>query len=82
MKNNIYSPKDFFAVARDEAEVNNLLNTDIYKFMMLDFVLANPEWKNIQVKRKMTIRSKGIKTAFVIPESALIEQLEATKNIS
>lgn len=82
MKNNIYSPKDFFAVARDEAEVNNLLNTDIYKFMMLDFVLANPEWKNIQVKRKMTIRSKDIKTAFVIPESALIEQLESTKNIS
>jgi len=81
MKNNLYSPKDFFAVARDEAEVNNLLNTDIYKFMMLDFILANPEWKNIQVKRKMTIRSKNIKTALVIPETALREQLESTKNI-
>lgn len=82
MKNNLYSPKDFFAVARDEAEINNLLNTDIYKFMMLDFVLANPEWRDIQVKRKMTIRSKDIRTQQIIPESALIEQLEATKNIS
>lgn len=78
---NLYTPTDFFAAARDEAEVDNLLNTDVYKFLMLDFILANPEYKDLNVKRQMTIRSKGIRTAEVIPLTALQEQLEATKSI-
>ena len=78
---NLYTPTDFFAAARDEAEVDNLLNTDVYKFLMLDFILANPEYKDLNVKRQMTIRSKGIRTAEVIPLAALTEQLEATKGI-
>lgn len=82
MKPNIYTPKDFFAEARDEAEVTSLINNDLYKFMMLDFILAHPEYKDLEVNRKMTIRSKDIKTALVIPKEALIEQLNATRNIN
>lgn len=48
---------------------------------MLDFILANPEYKNINVKRKMTIRSTDIRTADVIPEEALREQIEATATL-
>lgn len=82
MKTNIYKPTDFFAEARDEAEVESFLNNDLYKFMMLDFILAHDEYKDLEVNRKMTIRSKDIKTAIVIPKQSLISQLEATKNIS
>jgi len=80
-KNHLYTPSDLFAVARDEAEVSNLMNNDIYKFLMLDFILAHPEYKDLNVKWQMTIRSKGIRTAEVIPLTALLEQLEATKMI-
>jgi len=82
MKTNIYKPSDFFSEARDEAEVDSFLNNDLYKFMMLDFILAQEEYKNLEVNRKMTIRSKDIKTALVIPEESLISQLEATKSIN
>lgn len=78
---NLYTPRDIFAAARDEAEVNNLLNTDMYKFMMLDFILAHPEYKDVNVRRDLKIRSKNVRTADVIPERALREQLEATKSI-
>ncbi|NVP17839.1 hypothetical protein HUU51_03935 [Candidatus Gracilibacteria bacterium] len=81
MRNNLYTPTDIFAVARNEAEVDNLLNTDIYKFMMLDFILTKPEYKDIVVRWKMTVRSKDVKTANVIPKESLIEQLEFTKSI-
>jgi nicotinic acid phosphoribosyltransferase len=79
--NTLYSPKDFFAEARNEAEVDNFLNNDLYKFLMLDFILAHPEYKDLEVNRKMLIRSKHIKTAKVIPIEALKAQLEHTKNI-
>ncbi len=81
MRNNLYTPTDIFAVARNEAEVDNLLNTDIYKFMMLYFILTKPEYKDIVVRWKMTVRSKDVKTANVIPKESLIEQLEFTKSI-
>lgn len=82
MNSKLYTPKDFFAEARDEAEVTSFLNNDLYKFMMLDFILANPEYKDLEVNRKMTIRSKDIQTANVIPKEALRAQLDAAKNIS
>jgi nicotinate phosphoribosyltransferase len=78
---NLYTPRDIFAAARDEAEVSNLLNTDMYKFMMMDFILAHPEYKDVNVRRDLKIRSKNVRTADVIPERALREQLEATKAI-
>ncbi len=78
---NIYTPNDIFANARNEAEVDNLLNNDMYKFMMLDFILANPEYKDLQVRWKMKIRTPDVKTANIIPKQALIDQLEATKSI-
>lgn len=81
MKTNIYAASDFFAEARNEAEITSFLNNDLYKFMMLDFILAHPEYKNLEVNRKMTIRSKDIKTALVIPKESIIEQLDAAKNI-
>ncbi|MDD3144806.1 MAG: hypothetical protein PHV23_01700 [Candidatus Gracilibacteria bacterium] len=82
MKTDIYKPTDFFAEARDEIEVNSFLNNDLYKFMMLDFILAHDEYKDLEVNRKMTIRSKDIKTANVIPKESLISQLDATKKLS
>ena len=77
----MYTPKDFFAEARNEAEVDNFLNNDLYKFLMLDFILAHPEYKDLEVNRKMLVRSKNIKTAKIIPMEALKEQLEYTKNM-
>ena len=49
---------------------------------MTDFLVAHPEYRDINVAWEMTIRNKDIKTAQVIPEAALREQLEATKNIA
>ncbi|MDP2396560.1 MAG: hypothetical protein Q8S84_06735 [bacterium] len=82
MKSNLlYRPSDVFSVARDEAEVDNLLNNDIYKFLMLDFILAHPEYSNINVRWKMKIRNKDINIADVIPLDALKEQFDATSKI-
>lgn len=81
MNSKIYSPRDFFAEARDEAEVQSFLNNDLYKFLMLDFILTQENYKNLNVNRKMTIRSKDIKTALVIPEVSLRNQLDAVKNM-
>ncbi len=76
-----YKLQDIFAVAKEEAEVDNLANNDVYKFYMLDFILAHKEYKDIEVERKMTIRSPDIKTALVIPKTQLIEQLKMTQDI-
>lgn len=76
-----YTFSNSFAAARDEAEVDNLLNTDVYKFLMLDFILAHPEYRDMRVKWKMTIRNKDIRIADIIPESPLRAQLDATRDI-
>ncbi len=82
MKTNLlYDTKDVFAVARDEAEVDNLLNNDVYKFLMLDFILEQEEYKDLVVKWEMKIRNPAIKTTKVIDKWALTEQLNATKDI-
>jgi nicotinate phosphoribosyltransferase len=77
----IYNPRDFFASARDESEVWSLLNNDIYKFIMLDFILAHPEYKNLNVQREMKIRSRNIHTKDIIPIESLREQLDMCKQI-
>jgi nicotinic acid phosphoribosyltransferase len=76
-----YKAHDLFAVARDEAEITTLLNNDVYKFLMLDFILAHPEYRDLIVRWKMKIRSKDVRTLDIIPEEALREQLDAVKNI-
>ena len=76
-----YTLQNSFAAARDEAEVGNLLNTDIYKFLMLDFILTHPEYRDMKVRWKTTVRDASIDIADVIPESALREQLDATRAI-
>jgi nicotinate phosphoribosyltransferase len=82
MKNTLpYTLSNSFATARDEAEVDNLLNTDVYKFLMLDFILAHPEYRDMRVRWKMTIRNKDVRIADIIPESAIREQLDATRSI-
>jgi nicotinic acid phosphoribosyltransferase len=77
----LYTPQNCFSVARDEAEVTSLLNTDIYKFLMLDFILAHREYRDIPVRWKMKVRNPLIRLVDVIPESALREQLDATESI-
>jgi nicotinic acid phosphoribosyltransferase len=80
MKNNLlYKPEDIFPSLRDEAEVDNLLNNDVYKFFMLDIVLAHPEYVGTPVRWKMTIRNNDIKTADVIPKEKLERQLKLTQ---
>ncbi len=82
MKNTLpYTLSNSFAAARDEAEVDNLLNTDVYKFLMLDFILAHSEYRDMRVRWKMTIRNKDVRIADIIPESAIREQLDATRAI-
>ena len=53
----------------------------MYKVMMMDFILANEKYKNLNVRREMKIRTPGMRTAEVIPREALEAQLEMTKNI-
>ena len=74
----LYKPEDFFPSMREEAEVDTLLNNDIYKFFMLDFILAHPEYKGKLVRWKMTIRSSDIRTTDVIPRERLEQQLDLT----
>ena len=80
MKTN-YELTDIFAVANNEAEIDNHMNNDVYKFYMLDFILNHPEYKDIEVERKMTIRSNDIRTADVIPQEQLEEQLQAIQDV-
>ncbi len=80
MKNN-FELSDVFPSANNQCEVQTLLDTDMYKVMMLDFILANPEYKNLVVTWKMKVRSNDVKTAEVIPEEDLINQLEMTKKL-
>lgn len=82
MKQSLYTPQDIFAEARNEAEVSNLLNTDAYKVFMLDFILAHPEYRNLKIRRDLTIRTPGIQTASVIPQESLERQLAWTKSIA
>lgn len=81
MPTNLEQPRDYFAVARDEAEIVNLTNNDIYKFLMMDFILANPELANLKVRWKMKVRNSDVKLGQVIPEQALRDQLDAAKAI-
>lgn len=77
-----YTLQNCFAAARDEAEVSSLLNNDIYKFLMLDFILAHPEYRDMRVRWEMTVRDPRVHLAEVIPESALRSQLDMTKSIN
>ncbi len=76
-----YTLQNSFAPARDEAEVQSLLNNDVYKFFMLDFVLAHPEYASLNVRWKMKVRNQDVKLANVIPEAELRAQLDATQTI-
>jgi nicotinate phosphoribosyltransferase len=77
----LYTPHSTFAVARDEAEITSFLNNDVYKFLMMDFILAHPEYRDIPVTWGMKVRNPNIRLAEVIPEAALREQLDYVKNM-
>jgi nicotinic acid phosphoribosyltransferase len=76
-----YTLQNSFAAARDDREVESLLNTDVYKFLMLDFILAHPEYRDMKVRWKMKVRASDVKLANIIPESALREQFDSTRQI-
>lgn len=81
MPTSLSSPRNYFAVARDEPEIKTLLDNDKYKLLMMDFILAHPEWANLKVRWKMNVRNQNIKLGQVIPEAALREQLDAIRAI-
>lgn len=60
--------------------MNHLLDTDFYKFSMLDFILAHPEYRGLNVRWSMKIRNPEIQTMPVIPREVLESQLEMSKN--
>ena len=76
----LYKPHDFFPSLRGDAEVDNLLNNDVYKFLMMDFILANPKYWNLKVRWKMTVRNPEINLASVIPMDKLIKQFQMTQD--
>ncbi len=76
-----HSLSSAFAPLRDEAEIQNLLNTDMYKFLMLDFILAHPEYRTLHVRWKMTVRDPRIHLAQVIPIECLREQFDSARAI-
>lgn len=81
MRTNLpYTLQNSFAPARDEAEVQSLLNNDIYKFLMLDFILARPEYTNLNVRWKMKVRNQDVQLGNVIPEGEFRAQLEAMQS--
>ena len=82
MRTNLpYTLQNSFAPARDEAEVQSLLNNDVYKFLMLDFILARPEYANLNVRWKMKVRNQDVKLWNVIPEWEFRAQLDTTQSI-
>ncbi len=82
MRTNLpYTLQNSFAPARDEAEVQSLLNNDVYKFLMLDFILARPEYTNLNVRWKMKVRNQDVKLWNVIPEWEFRAQLDTTQSI-
>lgn len=74
--------QDIFPSAKNECEVKSILDTDMYKILMLDFILAHPEYKNLNVAWRMKIRTKWLKTAEIIPMEDLKNQLEMVKNMT
>ncbi len=74
--------QDLFPSAKNECEVRSILDTDMYKILMLDFILANPEYKNLNVAWSMKVRTKWIKTAEIIPMEDIKNQLEMVKNMT
>jgi nicotinic acid phosphoribosyltransferase len=50
--------QDIFPSVKNECEVRSVLDTDMYKILMLDFILANSEYRNLNVSWKMKIRTK------------------------
>ena len=81
MKKNLRSIRQFMAVSRDEAEVKSLLNTDIYKILMHNFLTEIPEWGNAPTIWKLIVRDPNVRLAEVIPIEALREQLDAARSI-
>ena len=82
MRTNLpYTLQNSFAPARDEAEVQSILNNDVYKFLMLDFILAHPEYRDLNVRWKMKVRNQDVKLGNVIPEAEFRAQLDATQAI-
>ena len=76
----LHKPEDFFPVMREEAEVDNLLNNDVYKILMMDFILAHPQYSNLQVRWKMTVRNPDISLGKVIPQEKLESQFQMTRD--
>lgn len=76
-----YTLQNCFAAARDEAEITSLTNNDVYKFLMLDFILAHEKYRDLEVQWTLKIRTPGIRIADIIPEEALREQLAAARAI-
>lgn len=72
---------EYFPSLSGAPEVQSLLDTDFYKFSMLDFILAHPEYKGLNVRWSMKIRNPDIQTMQVIPREALESQLEMSKNM-
>ena len=82
MRTNLpYTLQNSFAPARDEAEVQSLLNNDVYKFLMLDFILAHPEYRDLNVRWMMKVRNQDVKLGNIIPEAEFLAQLDATQAI-
>lgn len=76
----IQKPQEYFPSLSGCPEVHHLLDTDFYKFSMLDFILAHPEYKWLNVRWSMKIRNSDIETLKVIPRDVLESQLEMSRN--
>ena len=76
----IQKPLEYFPSLSGAPEVHHLLDTDFYKFSMLDFILAHPEYRWLNVRWSMKIRNPDIETLRVIPRDVLESQLEMSRN--
>lgn len=59
--------------------VRSLLDTDFYKFLMLQLIWK--KYRDVRVVFKMTNRAKDVKLASIIPQREIEEQIEWAQNL-
>jgi nicotinate phosphoribosyltransferase len=79
--NNMISISDVFATAANEPIIRSLLDTDMYKFTMGQFINQQEDWAQAETKFSLIVRSEEVNLADVIPERSLRAQLDAAQEL-
>jgi len=78
---NLFNIADVFAPASDEPIIQSLLDTDMYKFTMGQFINTYDDWADTETTFSLIVRSDDVRLAEVIPPAQLREQLDAARDL-